>query len=275
MLHICVVQKNYALAQRLLQDPRTVPTQLAARATGSFFNPHEMQFGRLAPTKSALTSHLALIMETSEGGVTQSRQAECKCYYGELPLSFACCTNQANFVALMLESAAAAVYKGTRLAQIEAQLDLLRAKDSFGNNALHHCTIHGHPQMYDYVSSEWERLIVERAELETRDDISPQALAAEKAELADTVNCLGDTPIATASRFGAKAMFDHLLSKAGRTIWVYGGLTCKSLSKLLPQLLPRLQNCYHFNLQAFPTQLCVGIYAVIPFLLLLLLSLFA
>lgn len=26
---------------------------------------------------------------------------------------------------------------------------------------------------------------------------------------------------------GSQAMFDHLLSKAGKTFWVYGGLTCK------------------------------------------------
>ena len=164
------------------------------------------------------------------------RQAECKCYYGELPLSFACCTNQANFVALLLERAAAAVYLGSQLAQIEAQLELLRAKDSFGNNVLHHCTIHSMPHMYDYVAGEWRKLVKARGQTKelmfitadeevcassgrrtvplqllppqradlTSDRVS-QAVTSNVSELEDSVNLLGDTPLATASRFGSKA----------------------------------------------------------------------
>ena len=37
-------------------------------------------------------------------------------------------------------------------------------------------------------------------------------------------------------------MFDHLLSKAGKTFWVYGGLTCKvRFTALLPQCPPAHQ----------------------------------
>ena len=58
LLHICIVQKKHALAERLLREPRSVPAQLAARATGSFFRPHELQ---VTPGLTQLRAPAALL----------------------------------------------------------------------------------------------------------------------------------------------------------------------------------------------------------------------
>ena len=89
------MNRNYTMVQFLID---TDPTLMQGRATGKFFN------------------------------------ISGKAYYGELPLSFAACTNQANLVKMLVLAGAS-----------------LTAADAHGNTALHMCVWWERKDMYTFI----------------------------------------------------------------------------------------------------------------------------
>ena len=62
-----------------------------------------------------------------------------RCYYGELPLSFAVSVGRPEIVEYLLQ-------QGANPAEVDSQ----------GNNALHMAIIHGIPEMYDLLMAQWK-----------------------------------------------------------------------------------------------------------------------
>ena len=150
LLHIAVI-KSCADVTRFLV--RKCPELLTYRATGDFFMPGN------------------------------------QCYYGELPLSFAVCTNQGDLVRILLD----------------ADADPTLTDDLWGNNALHMAVLHEHQEMYDLLLAEWA----------ARKDAHP--------EWADPGVCLSKRPnkagqqcLALAAAESSAEMFDHVLVHSGQ-----------------------------------------------------------
>ena len=160
-LHLAIVNGNRELAQLLCA---TRPTVLTHHATGRFFAP---------------------------GG---------HCYYGELPLSFAVCTNQPEMVRMLLEMGA----------------DLNAVDKANGNTALHMAVVHGLKDMFDLLREEWA----------ARKPAHPEWWDAKPC-LSDRRNAHGQTCLTLAAAEGTVDMFDHVLSCKGRLMWAYGAVTCQ------------------------------------------------
>lgn len=71
------------------------------------------------------------------------------CYYGELPLLFAACTNQPDVVRFFVEECAADLY----------------ATDSHGNTVLHLMVVHNLPEMYDVCEALWVSHVRDRVDI--------------------------------------------------------------------------------------------------------------
>ena len=155
-LHIAIVNGNVEMVQ-LLCDTRA--EQLKHHAEGKFFQP------------------------------------EGNCYYGELPLSFAVCTNQPEMVRILLDRGA----------------DLGRKDRARGNTAMHMAVLWGHIEMYDLLREEWAA--------RKGDNLEPC--------LGDRRNHEGQTCISLAAACGSVEMFDHVLTSKGQQMWSYGAVTCR------------------------------------------------
>ena len=146
-LHIAVVNGNHEMV-RLLCERR--PNVLTHHAKGSFF----------APSGS--------------------------CYYGELPLSFAVCTNQRDMVTLLLD--------------MGAPLD--GVDHVHGNTALHMAVLRDLKEMFDVLRDEWARRHPKRRRC-----------------LSDVRNNLGQTCLTLAAAKGSVEMFDHVLTSRCSLAW--------------------------------------------------------
>ena len=153
-LHIAIVNGNEAMVRLLCEK---CPAVLAHRAVGSFF----------APSGT--------------------------CYYGELPLSFAVCTNQGSMVRLLLDMGAA----------IDA------ADAANGNTAMHMAVLHDLTGMFDVLRAEWARRTGRAGPC-----------------LSDRRNRHGQTCLSLAAAEGSVEMFDHVLTSRGHRMWAFGAVTC-------------------------------------------------
>ena len=110
---------------------------------------------------------------------------ETPCNYGELPLHFACCTNQIPVVEYLIRKGAARVAPSEAFALFRTRITTwhadhvetgpysvpglpyivcslsqeIEAEDSHGNNCLHLCVIHNLPQMYDMIVKHWNEVV--------------------------------------------------------------------------------------------------------------------
>ena len=159
-LHIAIVNRNIEMARQLID---ACPDQLEHHAVGEFFSP------------------------------------EGHCYYGELPLSFAVCTNQPDMVRLLLAKGA----------------DLDRVDNARGNTALHMAVLLGLAEMFDLLRAEWA----------ARKPGKPQWWGVKEC-ISDRPNNEGQTCISLAAAEGSVDMFDHVLSSRGTLMWAYGPVTC-------------------------------------------------
>ena len=141
---------------------------LSARATGEFFSAKRF-------------------IATGEGA-----------YYGETPLMFAACTNQAELVRYLSEQWGAA----------------LGDVDSQGNTVLHMLVLHRLPAMYDFVCQLWDE---QHSEHERGEGLCG---------LESVQNRAGLTPLTLAASMGNEVMFSHLLENRTGTQWAYGPVTC-------------------------------------------------
>ncbi|XP_058483452.1 transient receptor potential cation channel subfamily V member 1 [Solea solea] len=129
-------------------------------------------------------------------------------YFGELPLSLAACTNQADIVDFLMENA-----------QADAKLT-----DSHGNTVLHALVVVAAVKCEDnteFVTSMYDRV------LKTSDRLHP------KLKLEDIKNKMGLTPLKLAAKTGKIGIFSHILKREFHdshtkhlsrkfTEWVYG-----------------------------------------------------
>ena len=137
------------------------------------------------------------------------------CYYGELPLLFAACTNQPDIFRMLLEMGAD-----------------LGACDANGNNVLHLCVHHRLRAMYDEVCASWDAAV------------SSGTIADGAVPLDERPNEDGLTPLVLAAHLGGdSAMFAHLLRRTRRVAWSYGKCCALLLSPLRPPRL--LHNLLH------------------------------
>ena len=158
LLHIAIIKQAPELVQFLAT---TCPELLRYRATGQFFSPGT------------------------------------KCYYGELPLSFAVCTNQPEMVRILLNAGADPTWT-----------------DHFGgNNAAHMAVLHDHQDMYDLLISEW------RARKDAHQWAEPDVCITERP------NRKGQRCLALAAAKASAEMFDHALTATGEVIWQHGKTT--------------------------------------------------
>ena len=161
ILHIAIIQQEPRMVARLVAKE---PKLLHARATGHFF-----QRGQ-------------------------------PCYYGEYPLSFACCTGQLEIVEMLIGAGAD-----------------LEAVDSNGNNVLHLMVVHGRTDMYDILARKWT-LINERR--------SPADKCAADKVLWKRRNKEGFTPMTLSAKIGSLEMFSFLLESEKEKQWSYGPVSC-------------------------------------------------
>jgi len=179
-LHIAIVEGDLESVAMLLQYAQDWVARteggvggganplVTARATGEFFSAQRF-------------------IATGEGA-----------YYGETPLMFAACTNQAELV---------------RYLSSEWGADL-RSVDSQGNTVLHMLVLHRLPGMYDYVCDLW---LEQHPEQNMRDGVCG---------LESVQNRAGLTPLTLAASMGNEVMFNHLIEKRTGTQWAYGPVTC-------------------------------------------------
>ncbi|CAF0874251.1 unnamed protein product [Rotaria sordida] len=181
VLHIAIIKRNATMVEWLLGDEKNLPyreQQLTAAACGNFF-----KVGR-------------------------------PCYYGELPLLFACCTNQWNIAEILLKHGAS-----------------MDATDSNGNNVLHLLVIHNLPKMYTKVKQRWietEESKKKASSDEDEDEDDEDLLLDEKAvvPLWKRLNKDGFTPLTLAADLGQAEMFSFLLEERKITQWSYGPVAC-------------------------------------------------
>ncbi|CAF3432259.1 unnamed protein product [Rotaria sp. Silwood1] len=181
VLHIAIIKRNATMVEWLLGDEKNRAyreQQLTAAACGNFF-----KVGR-------------------------------PCYYGELPLAFACCTNQWNIAEILLKH--------------DASMD---ATDSNGNNILHLLVIHNLPKMYTKVKQRW--IEIEAANKtssdEYDDDEEDEKIVLDQKKvipLWKRLNKDGYTPLTLAAQLGQAEMFSFLLEERKITQWSYGPVAC-------------------------------------------------
>jgi hypothetical protein len=157
-LHIAVVNKNIALARSLLQQDRRL---LLGRAVGHFFHP---------------TKPMGL---------------------GEVPLSFAACTNQREMVEVLLDAGA----------------DMCDT-DTAGNTVFHHLMRKENLTMFDFLVDCYHRR-EERGWTATSSTLPW-----------DIANASGMTPFTYSAYLGSEKMFCALLERRHELQWKYGSVTC-------------------------------------------------
>ncbi|CAF1277507.1 unnamed protein product [Adineta steineri] len=176
-LHIAIIKRNASLVEWLLGDEQNRPyqkRQLTASACGDFF-----KVGR-------------------------------PCYYGEFPLSFACCTNQWHIAEILLKYG--------------ADMD---AADSNGNTVLHLLVIHGLPKMYTKIKQRWIELRdAEKPSSDNEDDDKSSTDNEKPTLLWKRLNKNGFTPLTLAAKLGKADMFSFLLEERKITQWSYGPVSC-------------------------------------------------
>ncbi|CAF1345973.1 unnamed protein product [Rotaria sordida] len=171
ILHIAIVQRNPAMVEWLLSNDHLEPFRqqlLTARTTGSFF-----KIGELS-------------------------------YYGEVPLGFACCTNQWDIVEILLKYG--------------ADMDVT---DSNSNTILHMLVICNLPEIYAKFKARWiEQQIIHNGKNKTDSKLT------KPLELWNRLNKDGLTPLTLATDLGQAKMLSWLLEERKRTLWSYGNVTC-------------------------------------------------
>ncbi|CAF1310734.1 unnamed protein product [Rotaria sp. Silwood1] len=171
ILHIAIVQRNPAMVEWLLSNDRLEPYRqqlLTARTTGSFFKIGEMS------------------------------------YYGEVPLGFACCTNQWDIVEILLKYG--------------ADMDVT---DSNNNTILHMLVISNLPEIYTKFKARW----IEQRAIHNDKNIT-DSKSRELPELWNRLNNDGLTPLTLAADLGEAKMLSWLLDERKRTLWSYGVVSC-------------------------------------------------
>lgn len=213
LLHIAIVNRNDEMVKWLVEKR---PKLMEGRATGSFFS---IGSNKMADAKIGEGKALA--------------------YFGEFPLSFAACTNQANLVEYLINKGA----------------DLL-AQDTNGNNVLHMCVIWQRKEMYGFVS----KMAIALAETDTENvkNISDTPRAKRSNSLSNSVSSLlrkkkkkddvlqssrkerllklhqeantmvegGLTCLTLAAWRNDPIMFDWMLENSRQLQWSYGTVSC-------------------------------------------------
>ena len=151
LLHIAVITSCVDMTQFLAD---TCPELLGYRATGEFF---------------------------ARGN---------QCYYGELPLSFAVATNQADVVRILLDAGA----------------DPTLTDEEGGNNAVHMAVLHDLPEMVQLLLAEWQ----------ARRHTHPEWADPSETCLSERPNRRGQRCLALAAAESSPEMFDFVLVHSGQ-----------------------------------------------------------
>lgn len=157
VLHMAIVHRDFQMVKFLAENE---PSLVHGKATGEFFLPPS------------------------------------PCYYGEVPICFAACTNQKEMVDYLLANGAN-----------------LSMTDSRGNSIFHLLVLHGLVEMYDYIESLWDQ----HGEKEKPEKLLNRELL---------------SPLTFAASLGQKEMFEHLLEKKGIIMEWHFGPTSLSLHPL-------------------------------------------
>jgi ankyrin repeat protein len=267
VLHIAIAKKNASRVEFLLERGAS----LTSRAKGTFFQPEWLRplSKRLTRLQKAFAWMIAMDLSKSRyATLTQERNPDSACYYGELPLSFAASVGSVDICQLLYlehkrrrrgradldlmeqslpsddlwESKA---YRGTvlNIDNFEEKLEnsdwcFINAVDCFGNTAMHLAVLHGQKRVVD-----WFMLF----------DFGRDSL--------EVVNCEGFTPLTLAARKGNVDMFDHILDQhMSKTLWQYGDVR-KRETDLRQVMTP----CFHLSdLRMFRNEASCGAGGHIP-----------
>nr|XP_019941502.1 PREDICTED: transient receptor potential cation channel subfamily V member 2 [Paralichthys olivaceus] len=173
-LHIAIERRSLSYVKLLVSKGADVH----AKACGKFFQPHDGPYF----------------------------------YFGELPLSLAACTNQADIVDFLMEN---------EFQQAEAKLG-----DSQGNTVLHALVVvaDNSQENTDFITNIYDRI------LKTTDRLYPNL------KLEDIENKRGLTPLKMAAKTGKIGLFSHILKREFQdshkhlsrkfTEWVFGPVHC-------------------------------------------------
>lgn len=118
-------------------------------------------------------------------------------YYGELPLGFAVCTNQPEFVTMLVREAGA----------------LISAGDEYGNTAAHLAVWHERLDMYALLEALWDRGY-------------GRAPRHARVPLSAVRNADGQTPLVLAAALGKTAVFAALWERSRLLQWKWGNVNC-------------------------------------------------
>ncbi|XP_018547618.1 transient receptor potential cation channel subfamily V member 1 [Lates calcarifer] len=174
-LHIAIERRSISYVKLLVSKGADVH----AKACGKFFQPHDGPYF----------------------------------YFGELPLSLAACTNQAEMVDFLMEN--------------EYQRADAKLADSQGNTVLHALVVvaDNSKDNTEFITSMYDRI------LKTTARLYPNI------KLEDIENCKGLTPLKMAAKTGKIGLFSHILRREFQeshtkhlsrkfTEWVYGPVHC-------------------------------------------------
>lgn len=117
-------------------------------------------------------------------------------YYGELPLSFAAVTNQANLVLFLVQECGASIAD----------------TDAHGNTAAHLCVIHRRLDMYSLLEQLWEKGYGRPAHL-------------ADAPLSSLTNADGYAPLVLAASLNMSDVVQELWTRQRRVEWCWGAVT--------------------------------------------------
>jgi ankyrin repeat protein len=249
VLHIAIAKKNAQRVEFLLERGAS----LTSRAKGTFFQPEWLRplSKRLTWLQKAFAWMVAMDLDNLRyATLTQERNPDSACYYGELPLSFAASVGSVQICRLLYLEHKRRRREGVDLDLMELSLpsdDLWESKtyretvlnnndfhdklensdwrfinavDCFGNTAMHLAVLHGQKQVVDWLMQ------VEFG-----------------ADSLEVVNCEGFTPLTLAARKGNVDMFDHILNQhMSKTLWQYGDVK-KTETDLRQVMTP----CFHFS----------------------------
>ncbi|CAF3956669.1 unnamed protein product [Rotaria sp. Silwood1] len=171
ILHIAIANRNPTMVEWLLSNDRLEPYRqqlLTARATGSFFKIGEVS------------------------------------YYGEVPLGFACCTDQWDIVEILLKYG--------------ADMDVT---DSNGNTILHMLVICNLPEMYAKFKDRW----IKQQNMSNSKKIT-DSKSTQPSKLWNRLNKDRLTPLTLSADLGQAKMLSWLLDERKRTQWSYATITC-------------------------------------------------
>lgn len=175
-LHIAIVNGDLESVRMLLERSQALADASRGTAAGSAPNP------LLASRAVGSFFSAARFLESGQG-----------CYYGELPLLFAACTNQPELVRYLVQ-------------EWGADLD---CTDSHGNTALHFMVLHDQPDMYDFICDLWQ-----------------ERHGSPSCPLQGRLNKAGLTPLTLAASLGFRRMFQHVLQRHTASQWRYGPVDC-------------------------------------------------